>query len=80
MASEDPPKVKRRFQPSVVSIILSIVGMMLPLCVLVGGYPFVKHLPGCTRWSGRRPPLTSSTRPEAAPWPRPSWASITTAP
>lgn len=37
-------------------------------------------LPGCTRWSDPRLPLTSSTRPVAAPWPRPSWGLTTTAP
>ena len=37
-------------------------------------------VPGCTRWSARRPPLTSSTRPAAVPWPRPSSGSTTAAP
>jgi transposase len=35
--------------------------------------------PGCTRWSARKRPPTSSTPPVAVPWPRPSWGSIMTA-
>lgn len=35
--------MKHRLWHSVVGIILPIVGIVLPLCLLIGGYSFVKH-------------------------------------
>lgn len=35
--------MKRCLWHSLVGIVLPIVGIVLPLCLLMGGYPFVKH-------------------------------------
>jgi hypothetical protein len=44
MDSTNPTEMKRRGRwHSVVGIVLSIVGVLLPLCLLLGGYSFVKH-------------------------------------
>jgi hypothetical protein len=43
MDSDEPTTEKGRPRASVVSIILSVAGIVLPLGVLVGGYPLVKH-------------------------------------
>jgi hypothetical protein len=43
MDDEDPKKVKSRPWRSAAAIILAFVGLALPLCLLIAGYPFVKH-------------------------------------
>ena len=42
MDNTDPP-VKRRLWHFVVGALLPIAGIVLPLCLLMGVYPFVKH-------------------------------------
>ncbi len=43
MDNEAPTKVKSRPWHSAAGIVLPIVGIVLPLGLLLGGYPFVKH-------------------------------------
>jgi hypothetical protein len=43
MDNEEPTKEKGRPRASVVSIMLAIVGIVLPLGAFVGVYPFIKH-------------------------------------
>ena|ERR1700722_18555279 len=43
MESEDPTRVTGLHRNSVIGIVLSIVGIVLPICLLLGVYPFVKH-------------------------------------
>ena len=43
MDKEDPRAAKSPRQQSVVSIVLSVVGIVLPLGIVIGCYPFVKH-------------------------------------
>jgi hypothetical protein len=43
MDSEEPTTAKGRPRASVVSIILAIVGIVLPLGALVGVYPYIEH-------------------------------------
>jgi hypothetical protein len=40
---EGPSEVKSRPWHSIAGIVLPFVGVVLPLCLLVGGYRFVKH-------------------------------------
>ena len=40
---ERPTEVKSRPWHSIAGIVLPFVGVVLPLCLLVGGYRFVKH-------------------------------------
>jgi hypothetical protein len=41
--NECPTEVKSRPWHSLAGIVLPFVGIVLPLCLLIGGYPFVKH-------------------------------------
>jgi hypothetical protein len=43
MDNPDPTVMKGCLWHSVVGIVLPIVGIVLPLCLLLGGYAFVKH-------------------------------------
>jgi hypothetical protein len=43
MESEDPTKVTGPRRYSFIGIVLSIVGIVLPICILLGIYPFVEH-------------------------------------
>ena len=38
-----PTEVKSRPWHSIAGIVLPFVGIVLPMCLLIGGYPFVKH-------------------------------------
>jgi hypothetical protein len=40
---ERPTEVKSRPWHSIAAIVLPFIGVVLPLCLLVGGYRFVKH-------------------------------------
>ena len=41
--NERPTEVKSRPWLSIAAIVLPFAGIVLPLCLLIGGYPFVKH-------------------------------------
>ena len=41
--NERPTEVKSRPWHSIAGIVLPFVGVVLPLCLLIGGYRFVKH-------------------------------------
>jgi hypothetical protein len=43
MDSKGPTQGKSRLWRSAAGLILSIVGIVLPFCLLIGVYPFVKH-------------------------------------